>query len=260
LDEAGRIRGWTQGAARLFGYQPRQANGMAGGLLFAPEERAECEDRFGRVVGGETIDRVAANARRRDGMLVPVALTLAPLEGGRGVCAIARDLTEQHVSQQTLVESQKQLSEAQQLSHFGLWLWHAPSGTVQMSDELYRIHGLDPLEFDGRMESRIALAHPDDRRSLAAALRGALSGRGTFALEYRTVRPGGAVRWVYERATTELAEDGRPVGLRGICQDVTDRREAAESLRRQTILLRCCSASPWRPTTHPIKPRRYSAA
>jgi len=138
---------------------------------------------------------------------------------------------------QTLVESQKQLSEVQRLSHFGLWLWHAPSDTVQMSDELYRIHGLSPLEFDGRMPSRIALAHPDDRPSLARELRRALSGRSPFALEYRVIRPGGAVRWVYERATVEMGEDGGPVGLRGICQDVTDRQEAAESLRRQTVLL-----------------------
>jgi PAS domain S-box-containing protein len=137
---------------------------------------------------------------------------------GGGICVIVRDLTERSISQQTLEDGQAQMAEAQELSHFGIWLWHAPSGMVQMSEELYRIHGLDPLNFDGRMQSRIALAHPDDRTQLVRKLRGALASRSTFEMEYRFVRAGGEVRWVYERANVVRDQGGQVAGLRGICE------------------------------------------
>ena len=43
------------------------------------------------------------------------------------------------------------MAEAQQLARVGLWLWDVGSDTVQLSDELYRICGVDPLDFDGTL-------------------------------------------------------------------------------------------------------------
>jgi hypothetical protein len=48
-------------------------------------------------------------------------------------------------------------------------------------------------------------------------------------MEYRIVRPNGEVRWLYARAEVALssADDAVAVaGLRGICQDITERKRA----------------------------------
>ncbi|MDQ1358374.1 MAG: fold, partial [Acidimicrobiaceae bacterium] len=45
-----------------------------------------------------------------------------------------------------------------------------------------------------------------------------------FEDEYRIIRPGGEHRWVYARAEPTVGSAGDVVGLRGISQDVTDRR------------------------------------
>ena len=237
LGRSGRIFGWTVGAARLFGYQDDQVTELVGELLFSEHDRPLYRDIFSRVLDGETVERVALTAQRSDGMFVPVSVTLAPLDGGDGACMIARDLTERFISQQTMADSQALMAEAQMLSHFGIWLWHAPSGTVQMSEELFRIHGLHPADFDGRMQSRTAMAHRDDRKLLVRRLDSALAGLSPFEMEYRLARPNGDIRWVYERANVVTDQTGEIAGLRGICQDVTERREAADHLRRRTVLL-----------------------
>ena len=237
VDRVGRINSWTRGASRLFGYKHDEIVGQDSSVLVPPVQASDHQDRLSRVMAGERIAPIVTQVKRRQGALVPAMLTMACLSETGGVCIIVRDLTERETSQETLAESQRALAEAQRLAHVGLWVWDSESDTVQLSDELYRIHDLEPLDYDGRMATRLALAHPDDRDRLDACLRGTLAGYGIFDLDYRVIQPSGAIRWVNERATVEFSADGRAIGLRGTCQDITDHKRSEEALLRQATLL-----------------------
>ncbi len=237
VDPSGKLTGWTPGATRLFGYQQQDVAGELAEMLLAGGQTTLAPGAIRSVLAGSQVEGVDAEARNKDGMTIPISLTLAALDGAGGVCAIARDLSERKRSEATVAEFQSRLEQAQRLSHVGLWLWNAEAGTIELSDELFRIHGIDPLDFDGRIQSRMALVHPADRNRLEARLQGALSGEGTFEQEYRVIRPEGSIRWVHERATLELDRHGKPTGLRGTSQDVTERRVATDSLARQAVLL-----------------------
>lgn len=228
---------WTRAASRLFGYTAEEVVGRHTAVLVPDGEAGAQELRIDRVLAGERIERLEFDARRSDGMVVPASLTLVPLQGGRGVCGIVRDLTEQRVAQETLVESEFRLREAQELAHVGLWLWDARSDALELSDELYEIHGVDPLGFEGTMLAYLDLIHPEDRASFENDLDRSLRDSTTFQREQRIVRPDGQVGWVYARATVELDPSGAAVGLRGIGQDITERRGAADSLLYQASLL-----------------------
>jgi diguanylate cyclase (GGDEF)-like protein/PAS domain S-box-containing protein len=235
LDGEGRVHGWTESARRLFGYSEREISGREGALLFAKAPGSDFNERVGRAMGGETIFRLPATALRKDGMLLPIALTLAPIPGQNGLCAVVRDLTEQVAAQEALEESHRRQSEALALSKVGFWLWDIKSDAIQMSDELYRIHGIDPLDFDGTMTARLTLAHPGDRRDLRARLRDSITTAEPFDLEYRIVRPDQTVVWVYERAQPDIGSDGSLAAVNGICQDITERHLAAEALAHQAM-------------------------
>ena len=62
------------------------------------------------------------------------------------------------------------MADAQQLARVGLWLWDVGSDTVQLSDELYRICGVDPLDFDGTLAAYLDVVHPEDRPGVLAGL------------------------------------------------------------------------------------------
>jgi PAS domain-containing protein len=44
-------------------------------------------------------------------------------------------------------ESEKNLAEAQRMSHVGSWDWNLVTDEISWSDELYRIFGFGPQEF-----------------------------------------------------------------------------------------------------------------
>jgi PAS domain S-box-containing protein len=141
---------------------------------------------------------------------------------------IACDLTEQRLAQAALAESVVRLRESESLAHVGGWVWDMATGAVQWSEELHRIHGLDPAGFAGALDSHLALVHPYDREPVRKAMEAAVATPHPFEMEYRIVRPNGEVRWLYARAEVALAtsDEVSVAGLRGICQDITERKRA----------------------------------
>jgi diguanylate cyclase (GGDEF)-like protein/PAS domain S-box-containing protein len=237
LDDKGHVVQWTAGASRLFGYRPDEILGQSSELLVPPELREEHRARVARVTAGERVLRLSFRGQHRSGMTVLLSLTMVPLPAGAGCCVVARDVSEREFAQATLAESEHRLREAQELSHVGLWVWDATGDVVQMSDELYRIHGIDPLDFDGTLSAYVDLADPTERAELTEALRSAIAGKEPFEREYQILRPDGTLAWLYSRATRELDESGQAIGLRGMSQDITERRRAADVMARQASML-----------------------
>ena len=111
---------------------------------------------------------------------------------------------------------------------------------MQWSDELHRIHGVDPLEFAGTLDAHLGCAHPDDRARIRDAMEAAVRSAQPFEDEYRIVRPDGEERWIYLRAEPTLGSAGVVVGLRGIGQDVTDGADHSRPTRFLTRSTRSC--------------------
>jgi PAS domain S-box-containing protein len=146
-----------------------------------------------------------------------------------GAVVLARDITEQHLAQATLAEIDARMEEGEALAHIGSWLWDLRTGTVQWSAEFHRIHGVDPLDFDGTIESHVGLIHPEDRDAAHAAMVASVESGRQFNGEYRVVRPDGEIHVIQVRAQPTFGSTGKALGLRGIGQDVTpaDRRSAS---------------------------------
>jgi len=232
LDVRGVIRSWNPGAERLYGYHRHEAVGLPG-LSLVPESRHDdAAMAIDCVLAGEPVQLFEIDARRKDGVLVPAAIDLWPVRSRSGevvgVSVIARDLTEQRLAEAALAESVVRLRESESLAHVGGWVWDTATGAVQWSEELHRIHGLDPAGFAGTIDAHLALVHPYDRGPVHRAMEVAVMKPHPFEMEYRIVRPNGEVRWLYARAEVALAtSDAVTVaGLRGICQDITERKRA----------------------------------
>jgi PAS domain-containing protein len=183
---------------------------------------------FKTIAAGDELHHLESEIQRKDGMPVPISLSACPVTGASGenvaAIAIARDITEQRLAQATLAEIDARMRDGEALAHVGSWLWDVRTNTVQWSDEMHRVLRIEPLDFDGTFDGHVAPIHVDDREHVRGALlEAAHTGRG-FEAEYRIERPGGEPRWVYARAAAALGSAGTVVGLRGICQDVTDRR------------------------------------
>lgn len=137
-------------------------------------------------------------------------------------------------AEQMLRTKEEQLAEAQRLAHLGSWEWDIPSNTVTWSDELYRIYGLQPQEFEATYKGFLDRIHPDDLELVKGEVERAYREGTSFSFEHRIVQPDGTVRWLVGRGATAVNKAGAPVKMFGTAQDMTEQKQAAAE-RQQLI-------------------------
>jgi PAS domain S-box-containing protein len=79
-----RIRLWNPAAERIFGWTREEMLGRGGLPMAAPDGRAETEELFVRIRSGESINDYETVRARKDGTLVPVSISAAPVRDGYG--------------------------------------------------------------------------------------------------------------------------------------------------------------------------------
>jgi PAS domain S-box-containing protein len=221
------VSAWNRSAERIFGYPEGEILGQPVLSLFPEHLRDQLRALYDTVLAGDRLDHVETEVRRRDGMPISISLSVMPLvdESGHVLAgvSVAQDITEQRLAQASLAEVEARVRGGEAQAHVGRWLWDVGTGTVQWSDELHRIHGVDPLDFGGTLDAHVACAHSQDRVRLREAMEAAVSSGRAFEQEYRIVRPDGVERWLYLRAEPTVSSAGSVVGLRGIGQEVGER-------------------------------------
>jgi PAS domain S-box-containing protein len=130
------------------------------------------------------------------------------------------------------VEAQRAMDEAQSLARLGSWSADSVTGKVAGSAELYRIFGIDPDQMVPIPDSFLSLVHPDDLEKVAAVRDSAWGNGQEYSIDYRILRPDGAVREVQSRGRPHCDANGKVVRFTGTLQDVTEANEAARELAR----------------------------
>ncbi len=128
--------------------------------------------------------------------------------------------------------SERRLSLAASAGRTVLWEWRAGQDAIWASSAGRALHGVppgDPLSF----AHFSGILHPADRDEVLRAIRQAAEGRGSFAVEYRIVLPGGAVRWIASSGAAEHDGMGAMPLLRGVSVDISERRRIQEEATRQ---------------------------
>ena len=93
----GIILSWNKAAERLYGYAATEIVGKSVALLVPPDRPTEIEDFMTTIRRGGTVEHFESERVRKDGSLVPVALTISPIRDTSnaviGASTIARDIT-----------------------------------------------------------------------------------------------------------------------------------------------------------------------
>ncbi|HEY3884616.1 MAG TPA: PAS domain S-box protein, partial [Vicinamibacterales bacterium] len=116
-DLNGIVVSWNRAAERILGFTAEEMIGRSIRTIIPADRQTEEDEVLARVRRGERVDHFETIRQRKDGTLVPVALTVSPVrdDSGRivGASKIARDISEHHqIAQRTafLVEAGKALT------------------------------------------------------------------------------------------------------------------------------------------------------
>ena len=125
--------------------------------------------------------------------------------------------------------SRRLLADAQQLARIGSWEWDLASNVVTWSDELFRIYGYAPQSVEVSYEAFLGRVHPDDRASVDERNQKCFADHEPFEDVKRIVRPDGTEFPMRTRGEMICAEDGTPLRMVGVCEDVTDEISARDA-------------------------------
>src|SRR5271157_922147 len=227
-------------AARLTGWSLHEAVGhpLSEVLRTVQETSRRTDDLpIAKVVGdGEIIisdDEVVLIAR--DGTARSVEHIAAPIRDShgkvKGVVIIFRDITERHRAEQAQRESEERFRQLADNINDVFWIHELHgSKTAYVSPAYESLWGRSCQSLYERPMSYLEAVHPEDReRALRAYHR--LEKGEAIAGEYRIIRPGGTVRWIWDRGFPIRDESGRIVRLAGIAEDITERKRAEQALR-----------------------------
>jgi PAS domain S-box-containing protein len=243
-DAAGRYRFVNRRFLERFGLQAEQVIGRSDAQLFPARLSAVLSAQDAEVLASRAPLQSEQMLRSLDGehFSVIVKFPLLDAQGAvLGIGAVATDISERKRTEQALLEQRALLAEAQKAAGLGCWEWDPASGRLTWSEELYRIYGVRPGEFQPAFEAYLGRVHPDDRQQAGALIARALIDGRPFTAEERIVRPDGTQRWL--RSHCEVVRDGagRPVKLLGTCLDVTESRASEQALRHAAASLQALS-------------------
>ena len=180
---------------------------------------------------------------RHDGTYFPVSLTVAPADDGAII--VFRDITDQKMLQETLLQSESSLKKAQEIAHIGSWEFDIESNVLYWSDEIFRIFEIDRLCFKASYEAFLNGIHPDDRESVNNAYQNSLITQQKYTIDHRLLMEDGRIKWVREVGDTDYDSAGKPLLSRGTVQDIThevminqELRETKSKLEEANIALK----------------------
>jgi PAS domain S-box-containing protein len=169
-------------------------------------------------------------------LLEMIANHIAPVLYAR----IERDKREndRNAAEEALKRSEELYAMAQRAAKIGSWEWDIQTGDLKWSETIEPMFGFKTGEFGKTYEEFLNCVHPDDRQFVIDSVNACVEDSKDYDIEHRIVWLDGTVRTVSETGDVFRDKNGKPIRMRGIVQDITERKIMEERQILSINLLR----------------------
>ena len=242
VDRTGTMTLVNSQTEQLFGYPRRELLGQSIDLLLPDRFRANHGEHRARYNASPRPRPMGIGlelfGRKRDGSEFPVEISVSPLEyvgessDGLIVMAIIRDMTARDVIRRQLQESEERFRRlVEDVKDYAIYMLDAEGRVVTWNAGAKRLKGYAPEEIIGEHFSRFYppedVAEGKPNRSLEIAV-----SDGRQEDEGWRVRKDGTRFWANAVITPLRDQNDNLLGFTKVTRDITERKEAEESLAR----------------------------
>jgi PAS domain S-box-containing protein len=196
-----------------------------------------------RLTKGERVINFQNRYRCKDGSYKWLDWNSSPAANDSLVYAIARDITDSKQAKDELKQREMELNEAQRIAHVGSWTLDIATNHVFWSEELYRMYGLDPKLPPPDYSYHQILFTPESWNKLSSNLSLTVSKGIPYELELEFITVDGKKGWMLVRGEAQKNAIGDITKLRGMAQDITERKKYEEKINSQNAELYALNAS-----------------
>ncbi len=126
-------------------------------------------------------------------------------------------------------------AQAEENALIGSYAWKMQTGELEFSDNLFRLFGFQPNEFEPSFEKYHSLIHPDDKEQVMKDGVATMNTRQLFGNIYRIITKHGETR--HFRSTGKFFGEGENLMLIVTVQDITQDRLLNEILKIKNLQL-----------------------
>ena len=228
------IEYWSRSAHDLFGHTAPTTPEWYELAYPDPEYRREVIERWKPFLetarrSGQPVNTGEYRVSCHDGS-VRICELYATFQTGKLIVTF-NDINERKQAEEALLIREKDLKESQRIAHVGSWSLNVATNRVVWSEGLYKMYGFDPALPPPPYTEHMKLFTPESWERLSTALAHTRETGIPYTLELETVRKDGRNGWMWVHGEAEIDSAGKTVGLWGVAQDITERKQAAEEIR-----------------------------
>ncbi|MGC8494110.1 MAG: PAS domain S-box protein, partial [Syntrophobacteraceae bacterium] len=231
----GRLLRVNRKMCEITGYTAAELLTMGFMDITHPEDRQRNWDAYKDRAKNATKDyRLEKRYIRKNGEIVWVSVNSTVIRDSSGqprrTFAAIEDISERKRAEELLSRQEMMLRETAEIAHVGGWEFDPISREGNWTEQTARIHDVDP-QVNPDVTFGMSFYLGESRGRIETAVREAIELAKPYDLELEMVSAKGAHKWV-RSICHPVVSDGRVVKVRGSIQDITERRQAEEALRR----------------------------
>lgn len=144
---------------------------------------------------------------------------------------LLKKVKEQELEIKQLQENQKILIDAQKIAKIGSWEFNFLTNSLIWSDEMYTFFEIKNTPDINLYAEYLSRFNPEDLEDLQSKINQSICNKKSYEIEHKVNLPNNKIKWVHGTAVPILDENENVIGLRGIAQDITQKKEQAELIR-----------------------------
>ena len=241
FDREGRLVYNSPSAWKTHGYRANELDGRSTFELIHPEDRAEVEAAFNRLIQQQA-EAVLVRYRYRN-----ADETYTWMEASarnefanpriQGIVSISRDISARVAAERVTRETEERLRLALAASQQGWFEMNVQTGVGMASDEYIRFIGFDPESFTTTQLGWLSSVHPEDQDQVMREYQDCVASGETRMMEYRRRTKAGQWKWIRSIARiVEYDTTGQPLRMFGTHTDMSERKELEAQLRQSQRL------------------------